>query len=411
MDFILTNDGAAVMTEAASGKDLVLTRAESGTGYSSAPATLSAVSGKQQDLDIEEVTFENQETRITVFLSNRLLETGYNLRQIGIYGKIAGSDQDVLMIVGQQYSGEPIHPISDGEEECRYNVLMKVSGTSSITVEGGSGSLATKRELLNHTENKKNPHNVSAEQVGLGNVPNVKTDDQTPTVEMASDRANIEKGDTFKTIVGKMMKWFADLKTGAFSSVANNLLTTLAGSVLDARQGKVLKENIDAVDTKVTELSTNLIDIYVGEDGKLHKVKGGADSVLPFSSGLLILSCRLKNSKGCKYSPTYFSNVSISYASSKQVVTLSVLKDIKGILAMNVHVTSAYQMKFSSSSGESSITKNSLSMSQTYTNAPDYDFDFKQGDTVTFTLDNTGSYFILDIYVCSIAEDLVQTTG
>ena len=264
MDFILTNDGAAVMTEAASGKDLVLTRAESGTGYSSAPATMSAVSGKQQDLDIEEVAFENQETRITVFLSNRLLETGYNLRQIGIYGKIAGSDQDVLMIVGQQYSGEPIHPISDGEEECRYNVLMKVSGTSSITVEGGSGSLATKRELLNHTENKKNPHNVSAEQVGLGNVPNVKTDDQTPTVEMASDRANIEKGDTFKTIVGKMMKWFADLKTGAFSSVANNLLTTLAGSVLDARQGKVLKENIDAVDTKVTEIYSDLPKIQCG---------------------------------------------------------------------------------------------------------------------------------------------------
>ena len=26
-------------------------------------------------------------------------------------------------------------------------------------------------------------------------------------------------------------------------------------------------------------------DIYVGEDGKLHKVQGGADSVLPFSSG------------------------------------------------------------------------------------------------------------------------------
>lgn len=261
MDFILTNDGAAVMTEAASGKDLVLTRAESGTGYSSAPATLSAVSGKQQDLDIEEVTFENQETRITVFLSNRLLENGYNLRQIGIYGKIAGSDQDVLMIVGQQYSGEPIHPIADGEEECRYNVLMKVSGTSSITVEGGSGSLATKRELLLHTENKKNPHNVTAEQVGLGNVPNVKTDDQTPTVEMASDRVNVAEKDTFKIIVGKMMKWFADLKTGAFSSVANNLLTTLAGSVLDARQGKVLKENIDAVDTKVTELSTNLESI------------------------------------------------------------------------------------------------------------------------------------------------------
>lgn len=30
-------------------------------------------------------------------------------------------------------------------------------------------------------------------------------------------------------------------------------------------------------------INSSLIDIYVGDDGKLHKVKGGADSVLPFS--------------------------------------------------------------------------------------------------------------------------------
>lgn len=36
----------------------------------------------------------------------------------------------------------------------------------------------------------------------------------------------------------------------------------------------------------VNELSNDLVsDIYVGDDGKLHKVQGGADTVLPFSSG------------------------------------------------------------------------------------------------------------------------------
>lgn len=34
------------------------------------------------------------------------------------------------------------------------------------------------------------------------------------------------------------------------------------------------------------KLNNSLIsDIYVGDDGKLHKVQGGADSVLPFKSG------------------------------------------------------------------------------------------------------------------------------
>lgn len=31
-------------------------------------------------------------------------------------------------------------------------------------------------------------------------------------------------------------------------------------------------------------LTNKVSDIYVGEDGKLHKVQGGADSVIPFKS-------------------------------------------------------------------------------------------------------------------------------
>lgn len=45
-------------------------------------------------------------------------------------------------------------------------------------------------------------------------------------------------------------------------------------------------------------------------------------------------------------------------------------------------------------------------MSQTYTNAVDYSFDFKKGDTLTFTLNDVGSNFMVDIYLCSIAKDL-----
>lgn len=37
--------------------------------------------------------------------------------------------------------------------------------------------------------------------------------------------------------------------------------------------------------------SSLIADIYVGDDGKLHKVQGGADSVLPFSSGITAVDC------------------------------------------------------------------------------------------------------------------------
>lgn len=60
----------------------------------------------------------------------------------------------------------------------------------------------------------------------------------------ASTRENIASNEKFNIILGKIQKWFADLKDAAFREVANNLTTSAAGaSVLDAYQGKVLNDN------------------------------------------------------------------------------------------------------------------------------------------------------------------------
>lgn len=125
--------------------------------------------------------------------------------------------------------------------------------------------------------------------------------DMTVAFEQASARTNLKTGEKISVSFGKIMKWFADLKTVAFSgsyndltskptipsgaaasqAVANNCTTTAAGSVLDARQGKVLMDKANQLSSE-----TARINVYVGSDGKLHFVnKAGADSVLPFNSG------------------------------------------------------------------------------------------------------------------------------
>lgn len=60
-------------------------------------------------------------------------------------------------------------------------------------------------------------------EVGLSNVPNVATNDQTPTFSVASSRANIVSGEKLSVILGKIMKFFADLKTVAFSGSYTDL--------------------------------------------------------------------------------------------------------------------------------------------------------------------------------------------
>lgn len=76
---------------------------------------------------------------------------------------------------------------------------------------------------VNHITNRENPHGVTKAQVGLGNVPNVSTNDQKPTFTEAETRTNIESGETLSTILGKIKKWFSSLKSVAFSGSYNDL--------------------------------------------------------------------------------------------------------------------------------------------------------------------------------------------
>lgn len=100
-------------------------------------------------------------------------------------------------------------------------------------------------DLITHLKNTSNPHSVTKTQVGLGNVPNVATNNQTPTFTVASTRANIASGETLTVILGKIMKFFADLKTVAFT-----------GSYTDLSNKPTIKSNIKGTQVKYQYLPT-----------------------------------------------------------------------------------------------------------------------------------------------------------
>lgn len=98
-----------------------------------------------------------------------------------------------------------------------------------------------------HTKNKSNPHSVTKEQVGLGNVPNVTTDDQTPTHTNADALSELKSGETLKTAMGKIAKAIVEL----ISHLANqnnphSVTATQLGAVPTTRtvNGKALSANI-----------------------------------------------------------------------------------------------------------------------------------------------------------------------
>lgn len=88
-----------------------------------------------------------------------------------------------------------------------YDVELVNENTQAIDAKLKEIESVANPEALNaHVENKENPHGVTKSQVGLGNVPNVATNDQTPTYTVASANTALSSGEKLSAAFGKIAK-------------------------------------------------------------------------------------------------------------------------------------------------------------------------------------------------------------
>lgn len=90
-------------------------------------------------------------------------------------------------------------------------VTVSITDTDNITVELGEYDTVTVNQFKAHTENANNPHNVTAEQVGLGKVENVSPSDAVPKFTEANRFENVSSGDKTSTLWGKVQKAISSL--------------------------------------------------------------------------------------------------------------------------------------------------------------------------------------------------------
>lgn len=92
-------------------------------------------------------------------------------------------------------------------------------------------------------------------------------------------------GETGKVLWGKVVKWFSDMtalvatKLNA-SNVVNNLTTTASGYALDARQGKVLNDEIAPIGEIITDYGDTSINANEWATGKSITVPAGTYVIL-----------------------------------------------------------------------------------------------------------------------------------
>lgn len=255
-----TQLGVAMLTEAMAGKRMTFTRAVGGAGTVAADdlPKATAVTDQRQTLILADsaVDKEGDDTvyRLKVQISNKGLEQGYTLHQIGIYAKLDDSS-DALVCIFQDDHGFEIVP-----EAAMSNLLLEfygmvvISGTAQVTVTADPAAIATEawvRKLL--AEHDKNPEAhkelfaaITAENISFdGPAAGLEADSvQAAIKEMVGKMDNLKDGLTAKNIT------FEDTAgTGAtnlqdaLDAVLGNTLpkltvTTTAGSALTLTDGK-----------------------------------------------------------------------------------------------------------------------------------------------------------------------------
>lgn len=70
----------------------------------------------------------------------------------------------------------------------------------------------------------------------------------------ATTRENINSNESLKTILGKIKKYFTDLKAHAFKDPANNFVTTDETQAAAAPTVKKLKEDVDALNSALSDI-------------------------------------------------------------------------------------------------------------------------------------------------------------
>lgn len=182
----------------------------------------------------------------------------------------------------------------------------------------------------------------------------------------AATRTNIASGDTHRTIFGKICKFFADLGTSAFSGLANNLTTTAAGYGMDARQGPVIQQKFDQINSNISEVNQNLDGAKIIHEGS------GADVKYYAQLGADAASKKLLGSKNL----TLFKKALIMDGTNVQRYWLFRLEemDVSSYSSLKVECTASFQ-----------LTCNDIVLSQSGT------IDLKGIDTVSLMLRLNGA--------------------
>lgn len=221
MIFHLTDAGRDLlensMVEGASVYGVRFTRAEFGNGPAQEAAGATALNNPILTGLFNSVEIEEGSIKMGTTVSNESLNVGFNLTEVGYFAGKKIGDADVtdviLFAIGNEPEGEAFRIPSKIEYVTSFDFEFDlfVSDIENINaILNENASYASAEDFNRHITDYGNPHKVNKAQVGLSDVPNRTTNNQTPTFTEANllDLLNgtEEDGDTLAELFSKLAK-------------------------------------------------------------------------------------------------------------------------------------------------------------------------------------------------------------
>ena len=128
--------------------------------------------------------------------------------------------------------------------------------------------------LAEHESNAGNPHNVTAAQVGLGNVPNKSTNDTQPTYTEAETLTQLSSGERMAVAFGKIAKAITDFIAHLGNNTnPHNVTAAQVGAIAKtggAMTGPLTVKFNEGVTSHNKDGSETVYLIYLNNDGQIN---------------------------------------------------------------------------------------------------------------------------------------------
>lgn len=210
MELKLTPSGQDLLKRALAGETVIdFTALQLGNGADGGEDA-SALSNPLLTAELSGIDKGDIFVTLTATFANSEVTAGFRCTETGVLAKDPDNDGGTLLYAYGYTKDAEADYIPAGSArvlETQMDVLVYIGDAENVTASISESLVyASRADLEAHIKDTNNPHEVTAAQVGLGNVKNVSTNDQTPTYTAASTLTALVSGEKLSVAFGKIAK-------------------------------------------------------------------------------------------------------------------------------------------------------------------------------------------------------------